>query len=213
MDRNVGSKTPVYGMLMTVVFYTTGFICGLRILAWFAMHTLIPAASHILALCYRPLLSNPTPPSPGASGAGDAAGLLFKLIHTAAGHDLLVPVPVPVASMYHMSAEGTSGPGRTIARFALCAFMISACGIAAYCYFLVSIPLFVIVMVDAVFTERLDYAARIVVTDMGHHHPQYHYCILAPATQVLQLRRRVYQEDRHCARHHHPNSPHRKDEA
>lgn len=140
MDRNVGSKTPVYGVLMTVVFYTTGFICGLRSLVWLAMNTLVPAASHIIALCYRHPLPNPTPPSPGVGEAGDAAGLLFKLVHTAAGHDLLVPVPVP-ALMYHMSAESTSGPGRIFTRLALCAPMISACCIA-YFYFLVSHTLF-----------------------------------------------------------------------
>jgi hypothetical protein len=144
MEGSVGSKKSVYGMLMTVLFYTTGFICGLRTVAWLVMHMLIPVVSRILALCYRRSStshSNPAPPSPGASGVGksarDAAGLLFKLVHTAAGDDLLVPVPVP-ASIYHISAavvERSSDPGRAFARLALFVFLIGACGIAAYCYF------------------------------------------------------------------------------
>ncbi|KAH8997202.1 hypothetical protein EDB86DRAFT_935096 [Lactarius hatsudake] len=143
MERSVGSKKSIYGMLMTVLFYTTGSICALRTAAWLAMHTLIPAISHIIALYYRPSsssFSNPAPPSPVASGAGlvsnagaeDIAGLLFKLVHTAAGHDLLVPVP---ASMYRISgAAAESTLRRAVARLALLSSLIGAGGIAAYYY-------------------------------------------------------------------------------
>jgi len=137
----------VYGMLMTVLFYTTGFICALRTAAWLAMHTLIPTISRIIALYYRPSSSpssNPAPPSPAAggagfasnagAGAGDAAGLLFKLVHTAAGHDLFVPVPVS-ASVYHREAVES----RTLARLALLSSLVGAGSVAAYYYFLVSI--------------------------------------------------------------------------
>ncbi|KAH9020423.1 hypothetical protein EDB84DRAFT_1441816 [Lactarius hengduanensis] len=144
MERSVGSKKSVYGMLMTVLFYTTGFICALRTAAWLAMHTLIPAISHIIASYYRPSSSsssNPAPPSPAVGGAGlvsnagaeNIAGLLFKLVHTAAGHDLLVPVP---ASMYHISgAAAESAPlRRALARLALLSSLIGAGGVAAYYY-------------------------------------------------------------------------------
>lgn len=141
MERSVGSKKSVYGMLMTVLFYTTGFICGMRTAAWLAMHMLVPAVSHLITLCYRPSStspSNPAPPSSGASGAGksagDTAGLLFKLVHTATGHGLLIPVPVP-ASMYHIS-ESSGVLGWTFARLAFLSSMIGACGIAVYSYFL-----------------------------------------------------------------------------
>ncbi|KAH9171036.1 hypothetical protein EDB89DRAFT_1189553 [Lactarius sanguifluus] len=146
MERSVGSKKSVYGMLMTVLFYTTGSICALRTAAWLAMYTLIPAVSHIIALYYSPSsssFSNPAPPSPAAGGAGlvsnagaeDIAGLLFKLVHTAAGHDLLVPVP---ASMYHISgAAAESTPlRRALARLALLSSLMGAGGVAAYYYFL-----------------------------------------------------------------------------
>ncbi|KAI9459641.1 hypothetical protein BJY52DRAFT_352739 [Lactarius psammicola] len=153
MEHSVGGKKSVYGMLMTVLFYTTGFICALRTAAWLAMRTLIPAISHIIALYYRPSSppsSSITPPSPTTSGAGfasnaaagarDAAGLLFKLVHTAAGDDLFVPVPVP-ASMYHNAAVGSGGaPGeplrRTLARLAFLSFLVGAGGVAAYYYLL-----------------------------------------------------------------------------
>ncbi|KAH8992903.1 hypothetical protein EDB92DRAFT_512555 [Lactarius akahatsu] len=145
MERSVGSKKSVYGMLMTVLFYTTGFICALRTAAWLAMYTLIPAISHIIALYYRPSSSssNPTPPSPATGGAGlvsnagagaeDIAGLLFKLVHTAAGHDLLVPVP---ASMYQISgAVAESAPlRRALVQLALLSSLIGAGGVAAYYY-------------------------------------------------------------------------------
>lgn len=145
MERS-GGKNSVYGMLMTVLFYTTGFICALRTAAWLAIHALIPAISHIFALYYRPSSSsssNPAPPSPAAGGAGlvsnaaagaeDIAALLFKLVHTAAGHDLLVPVP---ASMYHISgAAAESAPlRRALARLALLSSLIGAGGVAAYYY-------------------------------------------------------------------------------
>jgi hypothetical protein len=127
MERSAGTKNSVYGMLMTVLFYTTGFICGLRTAAWLAMHMLIPAISRIIALYYPPSSSNRAPPTPASGGA--AAGLLFKLVHTAAGNDLLVPFPVP-ASMYHIRAAGT--PVRTLARLAL----VGAGSLAAYYYLL-----------------------------------------------------------------------------
>lgn len=151
MERSVGSKKSVYCMLMTVLFYTTGFICSLRTALWLTMHALIPAISHLIALYYHPSSSSPsspTPPSPGGGvpwflsnvgkGAEDAAGLLFKLVRTAAGHDLLVPVPVP-ASMYHGSAAavGSVGfPGWTFTGLALSS-LVGAGSVLAY-YYLVS---------------------------------------------------------------------------
>lgn len=161
MERNFGSKKSAYGMLMTVLFYTTGFICSLRTAVWLAMHTLVPSISHIIALYYHrfsSVSSSRTPPSPVAggavfasnagAGAGDPAGLLFKLVHTAAGHDVLVPVPAPV-SMYlnapHRATAGTTGaPGEplrpTLARLALLSSLVGACGVAAYYYFLLCGP-------------------------------------------------------------------------
>lgn len=171
MEPSVGSKKSFYGMLMTVLFYTTGFICSLRTALWLTMHALIPAISHTIALYYHPSSSSPSksaPPSPGGGGpgfpsnvgkgAGDAAGLLFKLVHTAAGHNLLVPVPVP-ASMYHISAAaaGSAGsPGRTFTGLALSS-LAGAGSVAAY-YYLVRkrtlnrlATLFVVPVADAVF--------------------------------------------------------------
>jgi hypothetical protein len=142
MEPSVGSKKPIYGMLMTVLFYTTGILCGLRTALWLAMHTLLPAISHIIALYYRPYSSSdPAPPGPTAGGMssnarkGATAGQFFKLVHTAAGHDVLVPVPIPT-STYHISAVATAGsssnaPIQTFVRLALLSSLIGA----AYYYF------------------------------------------------------------------------------
>ncbi|KAH9046952.1 hypothetical protein EDB83DRAFT_2403977 [Lactarius deliciosus] len=138
MERSVGSKKSVYGMLMTVLFYTTGSICALRTAAWLAMHTLVPAISHIITLYYRPS-SNTAPPSPATGGAnagpgaGDIAGLLFKLVRTAAGHDLLVPVP---PSMYHISGAAAESTllHRALARLVLLSSLMGAGGVVAYYY-------------------------------------------------------------------------------
>ena len=141
------SKKPVYGMLMTVLFYTTGFICGVRTALWLAMHTLLPAISRIVALYYHPSSSSdPAPPSPTAGGMmsnsrkGASSGQFFKLVHTAAGHDLLVPVPVPT-STYHIGALTASGSSSSavhiLARLALLLSLIGA----AYYYFVSFYPL------------------------------------------------------------------------
>ncbi|KAI9432085.1 hypothetical protein H4582DRAFT_1127146 [Lactarius indigo] len=144
MERSAGNRKSVYGMLMTVLFYTTGFICALRTAAWLTIHMLIPAISHIIALYYHPSPpSNPAPPSPTSGGAGsvsnagagtdDVAGLLFKLVHTAAGHDLLVPVS---SSMYQINgAAAESTPlRRALVRLAFISSLIGTGGVAAYCY-------------------------------------------------------------------------------
>jgi hypothetical protein len=114
MEPSVGSKKPVYGMLMTVLFTPPASYaaCAPRL----ARH----AHAHSRHLTYhRAILPPfPRPLQPRSSfsrcggvveEAGDTAGLLFKLVHTAAGHDLLVPVPVP-ASMYHISAVARRAP-------------------------------------------------------------------------------------------------------
>ena len=150
MEHSIGCTKSVYGMLMTVLFYTTGIICGLRTVAWLVMHMLVPAISLIIALYYLPSSSNlalPTPASGGAgfassvrAGAGDAAGLLFKLVHTAAGHDILVPVQTPVSM--HIGVAGAESAGisgeplrRTLARLALLSSLVGAGSLAAYYYF------------------------------------------------------------------------------
>ena len=134
-------------MLMTVLFYTTGFICGLRTALWLAMHTLLPAISRIVALYYHSSSSSdPAPPSPTAGGTssyvgkGATSGQFFKLVHTAAGHDLLIPVPVPT-STYHIGALTVSGSSSSaIQIFARLALLLSLIG-AAYYYFVSFYPL------------------------------------------------------------------------
>ena len=147
MERSVGSKKSVYGMLMTVLFYTTGFICGLRT-AWLAVHMLVPATLRFIALYYQPYSSSPSPRTPASGGAGfasnlragtgDAAGLLFKLVRTAAGHNHFVPIPAPV-STYHVNAattESTGTPREPLRQtLALLAFLVGASTLAAYYYF------------------------------------------------------------------------------
>ena len=145
------SKNSLYNMLMTVVFYTTGSICALRATVWLAARTLLPIISHIASHYYyyrSPAASTPSPADssaaphdaaslPSADSAGEASGaavgLFFKLVRTAAGHDLFVPVPIglPVA------ATGSSGSMlllRGVITFILFSAFVGACGVAVYSF-------------------------------------------------------------------------------
>ena len=119
--------TSIYSMLMTFVFYTTAFLCTLRAAAWLFAHALLPALSRIVSCPYvyshagetahRITSSSPLTPSlaGSASQAGDATtGKLFKLVRTAAGHDLFVPVSI--TGPYHATAvaDGTASGGTTV---------------------------------------------------------------------------------------------------
>ena len=119
--------TSIYSMLMTVVFYTTASLCALRAAAWLFAHTLLPAFSRIVSYFYfyphtnetahRVTSSSPLTPSLAGSArqAEDATtGRLFKLVRTAAGHDLFVPVSI--TGMYHGTAvaDRTASRGTTV---------------------------------------------------------------------------------------------------
>ena len=119
--------TSIYSMLMTVVFYTTASLCTLRAAAWLFAHALLPAISRIVSYLYfhsytdktanRIVSSSPLASSlaGSASLARDAAtGKLFKLVRTAAGHDLFVPVSI--TGPYHATgaADSTASGGMIV---------------------------------------------------------------------------------------------------
>jgi len=150
----------VYIMFMTVVFYTTGSICALRLAARLATHSLLPILSRILSYCYSlaataavscaarylPTLSKEDSHSRDSSVVGHAAvGLFFKFVNAARGQDDL-SVSVSSAGPPHSAtiAESTTASGRTTGllrgattlRLVLFSAFVGACGIAAaYSYF------------------------------------------------------------------------------
>jgi hypothetical protein len=108
----VTAHTSIYSMLMTVLFYTTASLCTLRTAAWLSTHAILPALSRIVSYCYIDyyyytnsgdhIRSSSSPPSLAGlagrqasdAGTGTRTGTLFKLVRTAAGHILFVPVSV-----------------------------------------------------------------------------------------------------------------------
>lgn len=144
--------TSIYSMLMTVVFYTTASLCALRAVAWLFAHALLPALSHIVSYLYfyshadktahRISSSSPLAPSlaGSASLARDAAtGKLFKLVRTAAGHDLFVPVSI--TGPYHATAvaDNNTSVGTTVLSLLRgiaipCLFTTSVVSILVTCY-------------------------------------------------------------------------------
>ena len=144
--------TSIYSTLMTVVFYTIASLCAFRAAVWLFVHALLPTLSRIVSYSYfnshvdgtvhRITSSSPlTPSSPGAaSQAGDAAAAkLFKLVRTAAGHDLFVPVSM--TGPYHATAvvDSTASVGTTVLALIRCIampclFTTSVISILVTCY-------------------------------------------------------------------------------
>jgi len=139
----------VYIMLMTVVFYTTGSICALRLATWLATHALFPILSRILSHCYSLAATSAVSKAPRGlptlskadsrnSKVGDAAvGLFFKLVRIATG---FVPVPLAGRPLHGAKIAESIASGRTtlLARDTLVLFsvFVCACSIAvAYPYF------------------------------------------------------------------------------
>jgi hypothetical protein len=93
------AHTSIYNMLLTLLFYTTASICALRTATWLSLHALLPVLSRILSHCYNhyhrhsnskdATTRHDAIPSSSLAGSG---GTLFKLVRTAAGHVLFVPV-------------------------------------------------------------------------------------------------------------------------
>jgi hypothetical protein len=108
------AHTSIYSMLMTVLFYTTAWLCTLRAAAWLSTHAILPILSRIISYYYIDYYyyyhtnsgdgvrsSSSSLPMAGSSGfqasdvgTGTGTGTLFKLVRTAAGHILFVPIEV-----------------------------------------------------------------------------------------------------------------------
>lgn len=121
--------TSIYSMLMTVVFYTTASLCALRAAAWLFAHTLLPALSRIFSyICFYPhtdetahriTITSSSPPTPSLAGSARQAedaptGKLFKLVRTAAGHDLFVPVSITGTHHATAAADRSASGGTTV---------------------------------------------------------------------------------------------------
>jgi len=142
----------IYSMLMTVVFYTIATLCAFRAAAWLFAHALLPTLSRIVSYSYFYShvdetvhhIKSSAPLTPSSAGAasqpGDAdAGKLFKLVRTAAGHDLFVPVSI--TGPYHATAvvDSTASAGTTVLALIRgiampCLFTTSVVSILVTCY-------------------------------------------------------------------------------
>lgn len=114
------AHTSIYSMLLTLLFYTTASVCALRAAAWLSVHALLPALSRVISHCYHHYRQRSTPEATRHAGisssssspplAGSGSGTLFKLVRTAAGHALFVPVSIAGPGAHDAQvADGLSG--------------------------------------------------------------------------------------------------------
>ena len=150
----VNVHTSIYSMLMTALFYTIASLYALRTAAWLSTHALLPILSRMLSYCYHHYRysyldtrhgiqsSAPLSPSVGSavgrqahqaiSGDATAGTTLFKLVRTAAGQILFVPVSISTKEppgLAHSLSTTTEWMTRNAVLFCYC-FCLTLFGIA-----------------------------------------------------------------------------------
>jgi hypothetical protein len=97
-DTMQSAHSSIYSMLLTLLFYTTASVCALRAAAWLSLHALLPALSRLLSHCCTHYLHSEGTSRhggiPSSSSSLGGSGTLLKLVRTAAGHVLFVPVSI-----------------------------------------------------------------------------------------------------------------------